>query len=185
VARQDPRRATGPLAVVQDLVNTAHRLHGADALATPAMATTALVDLGLLDDRAHVDAAGRQRLIALREALRALLVARAERRDPAAAAAALDGLSAAVPVRIRVTTDGRPVVAPASGAGAADRVAATVLAAIAAAHAEGRWERLKACANEDCRWAFADASRNRSARWCDMDVCGARHKMRAYRERHR
>lgn len=31
-----------------------------------------------------------------------------------------------------------------------------------------------------CRWLFADRSRNRSRRWCDMQVCGARSKMRRY-----
>jgi predicted RNA-binding Zn ribbon-like protein len=51
------------------------------------------------------------------------------------------------------------------------------------AEAEGTWERLKVCHNEECRWAFYDASKNRLGRWCNMDVCGARHKMRAYRER--
>ena len=51
------------------------------------------------------------------------------------------------------------------------------------AEAEGTWERLKACRNEDCRWAFYDVSKNRSGSWCDMAVCGARHKMRAYRKR--
>jgi len=42
---------------------------------------------------------------------------------------------------------------------------------------------LKACRNEGYRWAFYDISKNRSGSWCDMDICGARHKMRAYRER--
>lgn len=51
------------------------------------------------------------------------------------------------------------------------------------AEAEGTWGRLKACRNEDCLWIFYDAPKNRSGRWCNMDVCGARHKMRAYRQR--
>jgi predicted RNA-binding Zn ribbon-like protein len=51
------------------------------------------------------------------------------------------------------------------------------------AEAGGTWGRLKACRNEACRWIFYDASKNRSGRWCDMQLCGARHKMRAYRGR--
>ena len=50
--------------------------------------------------------------------------------------------------------------------------------------AQGTWWRLKACPAEDCQWAFYDRSRNRSAVWCDMKVCGNRHKVRAFRERH-
>jgi predicted RNA-binding Zn ribbon-like protein len=60
---------------------------------------------------------------------------------------------------------------------------ARLLAEAVRAEAEGRWGRLKACRNEGCRWAFYDASKNRSGKWCNMDVCGARHKMRVYRER--
>jgi predicted RNA-binding Zn ribbon-like protein len=52
---------------------------------------------------------------------------------------------------------------------------------VAAAAADGTWERAKACRADDCRWAFYDQSRNRSARWCDMAVCGNRTKVRAYR----
>ena len=60
---------------------------------------------------------------------------------------------------------------------------ARLLAEVIRAEAEGKWERLKACRNQGCRWAFYDASKNRSGRWCNMDICGARHKMRTYRER--
>jgi predicted RNA-binding Zn ribbon-like protein len=45
----------------------------------------------------------------------------------------------------------------------------------------GEGERLKACAAPDCRWVFFDRSHASNGRWCDMDVCGARHKMRRYR----
>ena len=58
-----------------------------------------------------------------------------------------------------------------------------MLAIVAAAQAEGTWERLKSCPATDCRWAFYDKSRNRSAVWCNMAVCGNRAKVRSYRER--
>jgi predicted RNA-binding Zn ribbon-like protein len=47
------------------------------------------------------------------------------------------------------------------------------------------WARLKACRSDTCRWAFYDHSKNRSGHWCSMEVCGARHKAREYRARHR
>ncbi|MGW5071390.1 CGNR zinc finger domain-containing protein, partial [Streptomyces cyaneofuscatus] len=43
--------------------------------------------------------------------------------------------------------------------------------------------RLKACAAPECRWVFYDRAPSSNGLWCDMDVCGARHKMRAYRAR--
>jgi predicted RNA-binding Zn ribbon-like protein len=59
-----------------------------------------------------------------------------------------------------------------------------IVALVAAAMADGTWPRLKVCLADDCQWAFYDLSRNRSAVWCDMRVCGNRHKVRAFRERH-
>ncbi|MFD5642405.1 CGNR zinc finger domain-containing protein, partial [Streptomyces anulatus] len=35
----------------------------------------------------------------------------------------------------------------------------------------------------ECRWVFYDRAPSSNGLWCDMDVCGARHKMRAYRAR--
>lgn len=54
---------------------------------------------------------------------------------------------------------------------------------VAVAVGRGDWKRIKLCAAPDCRWAFHDTSRNGRGRWCDMEVCGNRHKTRAYRER--
>ena len=79
--------------------------------------------------------------------------------------------------------DGRPVLEPATEDDPAERVVARLLAETVRAEAKGRWERLKACRNEGCRWVFYDASKNGMGRWCNMQVCGARHKMRTYRER--
>jgi predicted RNA-binding Zn ribbon-like protein len=61
---------------------------------------------------------------------------------------------------------------------------APVVAAVAAAMADGSWGRLKACRADDCQWAFIDTARNRSRQWCDMTVCGNREKARRYRSRH-
>lgn len=37
---------------------------------------------------------------------------------------------------------------------------------------------------DGCGWLFLDTSRAGARRWCSMNVCGARHKMRRYHERH-
>lgn len=36
-----------------------------------------------------------------------------------------------------------------------------------------------------CGWLFVDRSKNGSRRWCNMNVCGAREKMRRYQQRQR
>lgn len=43
--------------------------------------------------------------------------------------------------------------------------------------------RLRECASDTCGWLFVDRTKNGSRRWCDMDDCGNRAKVRAYRER--
>ena len=78
---------------------------------------------------------------------------------------------------------GRPTLGPVGGEGTAERVMARLLAEVFRAEADGRWGRLKACRDPGCRCAFYDASKNGMGRWCNMQVCGARHKMRRYRER--
>lgn len=183
----DPKPAPGPLAAVQDFVNTASRMHGDDALETAAQSTAELTALGLIADGDHINETDRQRLVAFREALRDLLLAHNStanhRADRGASAKALDDIAGAVSMRVRFSPDGRPMLQPDADGAPVDQVIGRVLAAIAAAEAEGNWQRMKACRNDDCRWAFYDASRNRSGRWCDMNVCGVRHKMRTYRER--
>jgi predicted RNA-binding Zn ribbon-like protein len=59
-----------------------------------------------------------------------------------------------------------------------------VVAAVAAAMADGSWSRVKACRADDCQWAFVDTARNRSRQWCDMAICGNRAKARRFRGRH-
>lgn len=44
-------------------------------------------------------------------------------------------------------------------------------------------KRVKQCAGEDCGWLFLDTSKNGNRRWCDMQVCGNRAKLRAFRKR--
>ena len=122
-------------------------------------------------------------LVAIREALRALLAANNSGEPaPPEALETLNRRSATPTVGVRFTAEGAELVACCGGLQAA---LARLLAIVYAAIGDGTWRRLKVCPADDCRWAFYDRSRNRSGTWCEMGECGNRAKARAYRERHR
>jgi predicted RNA-binding Zn ribbon-like protein len=181
--RNDLKPAPGTLALVQDFVNTRNYFQGGDLLADAEGATRRLIERGLLEEGESLSEAERRRLVSFREALRGLLLAHNGAAEPGPDAESLNDLVASVPLGVRFGVDGRPALEPAAEDGLAERVVARLLAEVVRAEAEGRWGRMKACRNEGCRWAFYDASKNGMGRWCNMQVCGARHKMRAYRDR--
>ena len=144
-------------------------------------ATTWLAGRGLLGEGERIEEAERRLLITFREGLRGLLLAR--NGGPPPDLELLDKLAAPAALRVRFCPDGRPAIEPEGEGGPAERVVARLLAVVIQGEEKGTWERLKAWRNEDCKWAFYDASKNRSGNWCNMSICGARHKMRAYRKR--
>jgi predicted RNA-binding Zn ribbon-like protein len=92
---------------------------------------------------------------------------------------ALDQLSAASPVRIRL------IPSPAMDA-AGDGVVAVIAGLLGIAYTamvDGTWRRLKTC--QHCHWAYYDRSRNQAGAWCARAACGSRTKARAYRARQR
>lgn len=118
----------------------------------------------------------------VREALRALLLANnGIEGDLRAAAETLDRAARRVRLTVRFDQGTPRVVSEADGV---EQVVGHLLAIVAAAAAEGTWDRLKVCRAEDCRWAFYDHARNHSRTWCSMAVCGNRAKARAFRQRH-
>ena len=177
----NPKPAPGTLALVQDFVNTRNYFRGGDLLGDVEEATVRLAERGLLEGSERLGEAERLRLVKFREGLRELLLVHngLARGD----AAALNYVVSSAALRVRFKPDGRPALEPGTEGGLVERIVGSLLAEVVLADAEGRWERLKACRNEGCLWAFYDASKNRSGSWCNMDICGARHKMRAYRER--
>ena len=181
--RDNPKPAPGPLALVQDFVNTRNYFDGGDLLGDAQEATARLVELGLLGEGGQIGEPERRRLVAFREGLRGPLLAHNGLANAGPVAETLNGLIATSTLAVRFGLDGRPALKPAVEDGSAEGVMARLLAVAVRAEAESTWARLKACRNEGCMWAFYDASKNRSGRWCNMDVCGARHKMRRYRER--
>jgi predicted RNA-binding Zn ribbon-like protein len=169
------------LALVQDFVNTRNYFRGGDLLGDADEATVRLAERGLLERGERIGEAERRRLVEFREGLRQLLLV--HNGMAGWDAGGLNHLVSSAALRVRFGSDGRPDLEPGAEGGLVERIVGRLLAEVVRANVEGSWERLKACRNEGCLWAFYDASKNRSGSWCNMDVCGARHKMRAYRER--
>jgi predicted RNA-binding Zn ribbon-like protein len=170
------------LDLVRDYVNTLDFETGIDTISSPDELATWFSEQGLVDDlveptdEEHADA------LAVREAVRELLLANnGVEADAGAASKTLEeaGRKAHLGVRFE---EGRPVLAPeGDGAwGAIGRIVATV----AELAPTDEWKRLKGCRDENCRVAFYDHSRNRSRAWCSMEVCGNREKARSFRKRH-
>ena len=136
----------------------------------------------LLPPGSVVTGVQRAALAELREATRQVLSGHIERREDPEAASPLT--MALAPSRLTLAVD------PAGGVRlvSADhdpfsRVIGAVAAAIAEAATTGTWARLKCCPGRRCGWAFYDRSASSRSRWCSMQICGARAKMRAYRDR--
>jgi predicted RNA-binding Zn ribbon-like protein len=122
-----------------------------------------------------------QRLLALRESLRALLRANNGEEIEPAELTPLEEVAERSRFRTTFSADGRLDVAPARSD--LSGFEARLLLAIERLQSHGAWPRLKACTDDECQWAFYDTTRNHSRTWCSMDVCGNREKTRRYRER--
>lgn len=169
---------------VRAFVNTLDVEEGTDELGDPRAAGAWLLERGLLrTGGAGVDATGHARVLALREALRALLLAN-NAREPGPPDAWRTVNSAADRASFELCFGDDGPTLRAAGAGV-DAALATLLIEVEEAMQEGTWQRLKVCPADDCLWAFYDRSRNRSATWCEMGECGNRNKARAWRERRR
>ncbi|MFD5942794.1 CGNR zinc finger domain-containing protein [Streptomyces griseus] len=172
------RRTPAPpeLEPVEAFCNTATLLHSEDEFARPGTAGNWLRAHGYPEAVAPAELAA---LTEARETVRAFLV---ERTSPGALDA-LNRLIRSVAGAPAVRADGTLALGP-TGAGPAAEIVRTVLEALLRDGLTGRHAaRLKACAAPECRWVFYDRAPSSNGLWCDMDVCGARHKMRAYRAR--
>ena len=173
--------AVADLAVIEKFLNTlderAFTRHGQDHVATDELTSPQALNRWM---EAHgLTAAGQEpcqsnltAAVSLRAAVRESLRGAT---DSANVAHAL----AAFPLRLTPDSSGRLHLGADTGVPGLDVIVET----IATSAAEGRWWRLKLCASPDCRWAFYDTSRSGGGRWCSMEVCGNRHKTRAYRQR--
>ena len=175
--------APGRLEHVRAFVNTLDIEAGSDELSSPSALTRWLMARDLIGPRqGQATEADLRQAIAMREALREVLLAHVGRQLPARAPVShLRSVAASLAIRLEIGDDGsvRPV---ADGqAGAAGLAALLLIAAEAAT--DRTWRRLKVCSADDCRWAFYDRSPTKSGCWCSMAGCGSRAKSRAYRQR--
>jgi predicted RNA-binding Zn ribbon-like protein len=180
-----PTDQTAPAALelVRAFVNTLDVEDDLDALDTAVTAHEWLAAHALDGGDDTVTEQDRERLIAVREALRALLHANnSGEQSPADALAVLNEQSAAAAVALRFDADGAALV---TSCGGVDSAIARLLSIVHDSMNDGTWRRLKACPAEDCLWAFYDHSRNRSGTWCEIGKCGNRAKARRFRERHK
>ena len=187
-ARRPPGigQAPGRLELVRAFVNTRDIEERTEELGTPEALAGWLAARGLGGGQPRRPAAAGdlRTALALREALREVLLAHTDRAEPdAAAAGGLRSIATVLPVRLEAGVGGeiRPAAA---GTGVAAGLADLLLIA-AEAGMNGTWARLKVCGADDCRWAFYDRSPARSGCWCSMAICGSRAKSRSYRRRSR
>ena len=176
-----PTPAPHDLAVIEDFVNTRDLEDDEDALNIPAALSNWLAGHGLVEPGEAFDHEDLARASAVREALRALLLANNDGELDPAAPATLSAAADRARLTVTVDADGRARVEP--RAGGIDRVFGRLLGIVARAQADGTWERMKACPWHTCHVAFYDHSRNRSRTWCSMAVCGNRAKAQTYRRR--
>lgn len=182
MARLKNEQAPGELELVRAFVNTNDLEDHEEELDSPAALRDWLARAGLLACEADVDEAQLRRATAVREALRALMVANAGEPLAAEAPRTLDRAARRADLALRFAPDGGSRLEPV--AGGVDGALGLILAHVGAAMADGSWSRLKACRRSSCAWAFYDHTKNHSGVWCDMAVCGNREKAEAYRRRH-
>jgi predicted RNA-binding Zn ribbon-like protein len=179
----ETKPAPEPLLLVQSFVNTWDADHASDLLLDPATARNWLTEAGLWTADRAPEPAELHQARAVREAIRALLVANAG--GPPAAPDVLDPLHAVAQASrlvLNVEPDGQVSLGPEAADGLQPALLRMLLMIRDAQH-DGTWSRLKACGNPDCEWAFYDRSHSRVGAWCDMATCGNRIKNRRLRQR--
>ena len=167
--------APGRLRAVEDLCNTANRIRELDILGEPRSAQAWAKRYGA---GRRLGVADLEAVVAAREAIRAFLSDRGD----SGARANVNRLAAATFGAPAIGINGE-LTFPHDPDDVVATLVAPALRALLRDGLTGDGERLKACTAPDCRWIFFDRSRASNSRWCDMDVCGARHKMRRYRAR--
>ena len=170
------------LDLVRDYVNTLDFETGIDTIASPDELATWFSEQGLVEDFVEPSDEEVADALAVREAIRELLLANnGVDADAAGASKTLEeaGRKAHLAVRFE---DGRPLLAP-EGDGARAAIG-RIVATVAELAPTDEWKRLKTCRDEHCRVVFYDKSRNHSRAWCSMEVCGNREKARSFRARH-
>lgn len=180
---RDSQTAPGRLELVRTFVNSRDIEEDTDELADTDSALAWMREQGMVEAGGDLELsnADRERLVAIRERLREMLLANNTKQPPPRST--LEGLNeraGELPLKVRFEPDSSELLPADRGV---DGALAELLAIVHAAIGDDSWGRLKACLAADCQWAFYDRSRNRSATWCQMGACGNRSKARAFRAR--
>jgi predicted RNA-binding Zn ribbon-like protein len=175
--------APGGLELVRAFLNSANIEEATDDLAAANAVGAWLRSHDLPAAGTEITEEDRERLVAVREALRDLITCREDGEPGGTTLGILDRAARSSPLIVSFDADGLAVLR--SGGSGVPGAIARILGEITIASAAGTWPRLKVCRNDACRWAYYDASRNRSGIWCSMAVCGNRAKGRALRVRRR
>jgi predicted RNA-binding Zn ribbon-like protein len=177
------KTAPQPLYLVQRFVNSIDLESGEDELSSPEALRDWFVARGLMQAGEPVGPPDLARALDVREGLRAVLRNNNGLPLEERSLERLDRAVRRAGVRVQFAPGRDPELVP--DASGVDGAIGRLMAIVAAAVEQGRWERLKACPREECEWAFYDKSKNRSGRWCSMDSCGNIEKAKAFRERQR
>lgn len=175
------RPAPGRLALVQAFINTNDLDRGEDRLGSTGAAKDWFVTRGLLVEGARVGRRDLDRIIAVREALRALLGADYSS-APGARTSELEEVAARAKLTIRFDAAGGIHLEP--RAPGVPGALGTLVVICHESSVNGTWFRMKACRNDECQWVFFDRSRNHASKWCRPEICGNRMRARAHRLRH-
>ena len=175
--------APGDLILAQAFINTSELSDGTDIIATPEALHAWLTGLGLISRDVAVTESDVRQAIAVREALRTLVLANNNGASPDPdALETLNRATRSAQLVARFEAQGRATLEP--FAPGVDGALGRILAVVFKAMEDGTWRRLKGCPADDCWWAFFDETKNRSGTWCTMTTCGNRTKARTYRRRH-
>jgi predicted RNA-binding Zn ribbon-like protein len=173
--------APGDLELVRDFVNTLDILPDTDEIGDRDSLASWLAEHRLVPAQPTLSQKDLGRARALREALRALLLANAGFPLAPESAEALDDAVGSVRFRARADETGRLELLP-TDAGGLEHAIGGLASIVLAAQQGGTWRRLKACA--ECHWALYDHTKNHSAAWCGSQ-CGTRARTRRHRRRRR
>jgi predicted RNA-binding Zn ribbon-like protein len=180
----DTPPAPGDLELLQRFLNLHIHDAGGTHLEPPAEQIRGfLVERSLLSAQERFTQADRETYLALRDAIRNLILAGDDEPVSARDAEVLDRIGLAAGLHPHFHAARAPTLEP-KGSGVAAAYGAIVSIAFVSAF-DGSFDHLKLCADETCRSVFYDRSKNRSGRWCSMSTCGNRAKVRAWRERQR
>ena len=170
-----------PLALIQAVINTRYGRTRPDDWKSSEQLRSWLIDHQLLARDVPVTQGDWQRMIEVREVIRALL--RANNGIPVASSLieTLNHSAKHAPLIVHFRPDGLADLT--SGIEGVDGVIGLLYGTVFTAMTAGTWARLKVCHNDRCQKAFYDSSKNRSGTWCSMAKCGSRVKARAYRKR--